>query len=110
MLRSAVENANVSAVAVGNGTAGRETEAFVRGALGELGLVAVPVVMVSEAGASVYSASDVAREEFPDLDLTIRGAISDRAAAAGSARRAGEGRPEEHRRRPVPARRARRAA
>ena len=69
-------SANVSAVAVGNGTAGRETEAFVRGALGELGLGRVPVVMVSEAGASVYSASEVAREEFPELDLTIRGAIS----------------------------------
>ena len=76
VLRLAVENANVSAVAVGNGTAGREAEAFVRGALGELGLSRVPVVMVSEAGASVYSASEVAREEFPDLDLTIRGAIS----------------------------------
>jgi uncharacterized protein len=76
VLRAAVENANVSAVAVGNGTAGRETEAFIRGALSELGLSRVPVVMVSEAGASVYSASDVAREEFPDLDLTIRGAIS----------------------------------
>ena len=76
VLRVAVETANVSAVAVGNGTAGRETEAFIRGALGELGLGRVPVVMVSEAGASVYSASEVAREEFPDLDLTIRGAIS----------------------------------
>ena len=67
VLRLAVESANVSAVAVGNGTAGRETEAFVRGALGELGLGRIPVVMVSEAGASVYSASEVAREEFPDL-------------------------------------------
>ncbi len=73
VLRLAVESANVSAVAVGNGTAGRETEAFVRGALG---LGRVPVVMVSEAGASIYSASEVAREEFPELDLTIRGAIS----------------------------------
>jgi len=76
ILRLAVVNASVSAVAVGNGTAGRETEAFIRGALGELGLGRVPVVMVSESGASVYSASEVAREEFPDLDLTIRGAIS----------------------------------
>ncbi|HEY1692931.1 MAG TPA: Tex family protein [Polyangiaceae bacterium] len=76
VLRLAVTNGKVSAVAVGNGTAGRETEAFVRGALGELGLGTVPVVMVSEAGASVYSASEVAREEFPELDLTIRGAIS----------------------------------
>jgi uncharacterized protein len=76
VLRLAVVNASVSAVAVGNGTAGREAEAFIRSALGEVGLGRVPVVMVSEAGASVYSASDVAREEFPDLDLTIRGAIS----------------------------------
>jgi uncharacterized protein len=75
-LRVAVENGGVSAVAVGNGTAGREAEAFIRGALGDLGLGRVPVVMVSEAGASVYSASEVARDEFPDLDLTIRGAIS----------------------------------
>lgn len=61
-------------VAVGNGTAGRETEQFLRG------LAAwpksVPVVMVSENGASVYSASEVARAEFPDLDLTYRGAVS----------------------------------
>jgi uncharacterized protein len=76
VLRLAVTSAGVSAVAVGNGTAGRETEAFIRAVLGELGLSRVPVVMVSEAGASVYSASDVARDEFPDLDLTIRGAIS----------------------------------
>jgi uncharacterized protein len=76
VLRLTVESANVSAVAVGNGTAGRETEAFVRAALKELGHGGIPVVMVSESGASVYSASEVAREEFPDLDLTIRGAIS----------------------------------
>jgi uncharacterized protein len=65
----------VQAVAIGNGTAGRETERFVRAALAERG-VGVPVVMVSEAGASVYSASDVARKEFPELDVTVRGAIS----------------------------------
>ena len=63
-----------SAIAVGNGTHGRETEAFVREVLGRDS--AIVVVMVSEAGASVYSASDVAREEFPDLDLTVRGAVS----------------------------------
>jgi protein Tex len=69
----------VRAVAVGNGTHGRETEAFVKEVMAEAELVkdGVPFcVAVSEAGASVYSASDVAREEFPDLDLTIRGAIS----------------------------------
>jgi protein Tex len=64
------------AVAVGNGTHGRETEAFVREALEEAGVAGVFVVSVNEAGASVYSASDMAREEFPDLDLTVRGAIS----------------------------------
>ena len=64
------------AIAIGNGTAGRETEAWVKSALKTLGKSSVIVVMVSEAGASVYSASDVAREEFPDLDLTVRGAIS----------------------------------
>ena len=64
------------AFAIGNGTAGRETEAFVRRALSEAGMATVVVVPVSESGASVYSASDVARDEFPDLDLTVRGAIS----------------------------------
>jgi uncharacterized protein len=70
-----VKEHSIEAIAVGNGTGGREIEAFIKGVLKEAG-VAVPVVMVSEAGASVYSASTVAREEFPDLDLTIRGAIS----------------------------------
>ncbi len=62
-------------VAIGNGTAGREMEQFVRLVFKETGCK-LPVVMVSEAGASVYSASDIAREEFPELDLTVRGAIS----------------------------------
>lgn len=75
VLPTAVKTANIRAVAVGNGTAGRETEIFVRATLKEAGLD-VPVVMVSEAGASVYSASEVAREEFPELDITVRGAIS----------------------------------
>uniref|UniRef100_I2Q598 Transcriptional accessory protein n=1 Tax=Desulfovibrio sp. U5L TaxID=596152 RepID=I2Q598_9BACT len=61
----------VQAIAIGNGTAGRETEAFVR----ELGLD-LPVTLVNEAGASIYSASDTARREFPDLDLTVRGSVS----------------------------------
>ncbi len=64
------------AIAVGNGTAGRETEAFVRRLLKENDLTGIMVVLVSESGASIYSASDIARAEFPDLDLTIRGAIS----------------------------------
>jgi len=66
----------VAAVAVGNGTGGREAEALVREVLAEAGLSDILVVAVNEAGASVYSASDVAREEFPELDLTLRGAIS----------------------------------
>jgi protein Tex len=65
----------VRAIAVGNGTAGREAETFLRAAVRELESK-VPVVMVSESGASVYSASEAAREEFPNLDLTVRGAIS----------------------------------
>ena len=65
------------AIAIGNGTAGRETEAFVRKLVQKIPENQRPyVVMVSESGASIYSASDVAREEFPDLDLTVRGAIS----------------------------------
>jgi uncharacterized protein len=63
----------IEAIAIGNGTAGRETEAFVRA----LGLPpAVTIVMVNESGASIYSASEVAREEFPTHDLTVRGAVS----------------------------------
>ncbi|MGM0576397.1 MAG: Tex family protein [Myxococcota bacterium] len=64
------------AVAIGNGTGGREMERLARRALKDAGLSEVVVVQVNEAGASVYSASDIAREEFPDLDLTVRGAIS----------------------------------
>ncbi len=71
-----VEKHRPWAIAVGNGTAGRETEAFIRDLLAEAGKKEIMVVTVSEAGASVYSASDIARDEFPDLDLTIRGAIS----------------------------------
>jgi len=65
----------IRAIAVGNGTAGRETESFIREALKGLNQPP-PVVMVNESGASIYSASEVAREEFPELDLTVRGAIS----------------------------------
>ena len=76
ILAKLVKKGGIRAVAVGNGTAGRETETFVREALRHFELD-VPVVMVSEAGASVYSASEVAREEFPDLDITDGfGAIS----------------------------------
>ena len=63
----------IEAVAIGNGTASRETEAFVK----RLGLPSsIPIVMVNESGASIYSASEVAREEFPNFDITVRGAVS----------------------------------
>jgi protein Tex len=68
-----VQKYKVEAIAIGNGTAGRETETFVRG----LNLApSIVVIMVNESGASIYSASEVAREEFPDYDITVRGAIS----------------------------------
>ena len=66
----------VHAIAVGNGTHGRETERFARETLRDAGVDDVAVVSVSEAGASVYSASDVAREELPDVDVSVRGAVS----------------------------------
>jgi uncharacterized protein len=66
------EKYHIEAIAIGNGTAGRETELFVR----NLNLPGVAIVMVNESGASIYSASDVAREEFPDKDITVRGAVS----------------------------------
>ncbi len=72
-IRGFIQHFNVEAIAIGNGTAGRETETFVRG----LKLSpAIQVVMVNESGASIYSASEVAREEFPDQDITVRGAVS----------------------------------
>ncbi|WP_439585255.1 Tex family protein [Dyadobacter bucti] len=72
-----IQKWKVEAVAVGNGTAGRETEDFVRKLLVGLGKTEeVGLYMVSEQGASIYSASDVAREEFPDKDVTVRGSVS----------------------------------
>jgi protein Tex len=72
-VRELVQEYKIQAIAIGNGTAGRETESFVRG----LGLPeAITVVLVNESGASIYSASEVAREEFPDYDITVRGAVS----------------------------------
>ncbi len=62
----------IEAIAVGNGTGGREALAFCRG----LGLRNIIITMVNESGASVYSASDIARQEFPDYDVTVRGAVS----------------------------------
>lgn len=73
VIKRLVEKFEIEAIAIGNGTASRETEAFVKG----IGLDRkVIVVMVNESGASVYSASEVAREEFPDHDVTVRGAVS----------------------------------
>jgi len=72
-VREMCERFGIEAIAVGNGTAGRETEAFIR----SLDLQkSIQVMMVNESGASVYSASEVAREEFPDQDVTVRGAVS----------------------------------
>jgi len=68
-----IQRFHIKAIAIGNGTASRETEEFIRG----LSLPdKMPVIMVNESGASVYSASTVAREEFPDQDITVRGAVS----------------------------------
>ena len=72
-VRALVRDFGIEAIAIGNGTASRETEAFVRG----LELRSdIPVVLVNESGASIYSASAAAREEFPDVDVTVRGAVS----------------------------------
>jgi protein Tex len=73
---SLIQKHGVHAVAVGNGTASRETEAFARKAVLEAGLDKVVVAIVPETGASVYSASAVAREELPTMDVSLRGAVS----------------------------------
>jgi protein Tex len=75
-IRAVVSRFSPELIAIGNGTASRETETLVRATLRELQPPVPTVVVVSEAGASVYSASDVAREEFPELDVSIRGAVS----------------------------------
>jgi uncharacterized protein len=68
-----VEKYDIEAFAIGNGTAGRETEAFIRGLKFKN---KVDVFLVNESGASIYSASDIARKEFPDEDITVRGSVS----------------------------------
>ena len=68
---SMIKKYEIEAIAIGNGTAGRETETFVK-----MLKLTLPVVMVNESGASIYSASEVAREEFPTQDVTVRGAVS----------------------------------
>ncbi len=73
LLRKCIQDYDIDAVAIGDGTAARETESFVQ----SLGLPPhIQIYMVSESGASIYSASEIAREEFPDHDITVRGAVS----------------------------------
>jgi protein Tex len=73
LLKELCEKYDIEAIAIGNGTASRETETFVKA----IGLSnKIIIVMVNESGASVYSASEVARDEFPDKDVTVRGAVS----------------------------------
>ncbi len=72
-IKNLVEKYNIQAISIGNGTAGRETETVCRSIKFNH---PPPIFVVSEAGASIYSASDVAREEFPDHDVTVRGSVS----------------------------------
>ena len=73
LLLNVIERFKIEAIAIGNGTASRETEAFVN----KIGVPkSIPVLMVNESGASIYSASEVAREEFPNHDVTVRGSVS----------------------------------
>ena len=71
MLLALVKKYQIEAIAIGNGTASRETETFVKALK-----LSIPIMMVNESGASIYSASDVAREEFPTHDVTVRGSVS----------------------------------
>jgi uncharacterized protein len=70
-LTTLLKKHDIEAIAIGNGTASREAEAFVKKLK-----IAIPIIVVNESGASIYSASDVAREEFPNEDVTVRGAVS----------------------------------
>ena len=73
LLLNLIDRHKIQAIAIGNGTAGRETEMFVK----KIGVPAsIPVIMVNESGASIYSASEAAREEFPNQDVTVRGSVS----------------------------------
>jgi len=73
-IESLIRKHGIDAIAIGNGTAGRETEQFIKSILPKDS--SIEVYLISEAGASIYSASEAAREEFPDLDLTVRGSVS----------------------------------
>ncbi|MFY7707468.1 MAG: Tex family protein [Flavobacteriales bacterium] len=72
-INTLIQRLNIEAIAIGNGTAGRETDQFIRSFV-----IAkeIEIFMVNESGASIYSASEIAREEFPDKDVTVRGAVS----------------------------------
>ncbi|MBC7652478.1 MAG: RNA-binding transcriptional accessory protein [Deinococcales bacterium] len=70
-IKHLINKYNIETIAIGDGTAGRETEGFIKSL--NLGL---PVFLVNEDGASIYSASEIAREEFPDYDITVRGSVS----------------------------------
>jgi len=74
IIKKLIAQFRIQAIAIGNGTAGRETESFIKSVIDTSS--EIEVYMVNEAGASIYSASEAAREEFPELDLTVRGAIS----------------------------------
>jgi uncharacterized protein len=76
-LKALIEKHNVQAIAIGNGTASRETHTFVRDFLKKEGLSSLFCVMVNESGASIYSASEIARQEFPDLDLTVQDPLAE---------------------------------
>ncbi len=106
-LAKLVEKHGVNLIAIGNGTASRETDKLAADLI-KLAAKAdkkIEKVVVSEAGASVYSASEFASQELPDVDVSLRGAVEHCPPPAGPAGRAGEDRPQEHRRGPVPARR-----
>jgi uncharacterized protein len=78
-INNLIQKHSIEAIAIGNGTAGRETEDFIKKSpltVPPSGVRGLEVFMVSEQGASIYSASDVARDEFPDKDVTVRGAVS----------------------------------
>ncbi len=75
-IKNLTQKHQIDAIAIGNGTAGRETEDFIKNILPRLGKENISVFAVSEQGASIYSASEVARDEFPDKDVTVRGAVS----------------------------------
>ena len=76
LLKGLIEKYNVEAIAIGNGTGSRETSKFINSVIGKLSESKIFSVLVNEAGASIYSASKIAREELPDLDVTVRGAVS----------------------------------